>query len=372
MDERSSFDETFNYIHKNMLAKHSGQFNSIPFGLPSLDKHVPGVMRGTQYIVTASSGVGKTQVTKYLFVNQVYKFVKAHPELGIKLKFNYFALEESKREFMLTLICNRLKEEYGIDTNPMELTSMGEYCLSEEVLKKVDECREYFAELEKCLEIIDYISNPFGIFKHIRQYARDNGKFYYKGAEVNPEAGGLYDQYIANDPNEYVIDIVDHVGLLQPEATADTNTLHGAVSKFSAEYGRKNITKHYNHVLVIVQQQAADQEKAQFTTRGESIEQKLEPTLNGLADNKLTQRDALVVLSLFAPVRHNIETHMGYDIRMLQDNYRCLAILKNRFGRPNLKCGLYFDGATNTFKELPGPLSMDMKILYEEIRNSRE
>lgn len=51
------FGQTLDMIKRNKAVKDRGGFNSIPFGLPSLDKHIPGVMKGLQYIVTANSGV---------------------------------------------------------------------------------------------------------------------------------------------------------------------------------------------------------------------------------------------------------------------------------------------------------------------------
>lgn len=362
-----AFDKTFAEIKANKDTKDNGGFNSIPFGVQKLDRHVPGIMKGTQYIVTASSGVGKTQLTKHLFVNQPYKFIKANPHLGIKLKIFYFALEESQTEFMATLICNRLKEVYQIDTSPLELRSMGGHHLSDQVYEKVILCKAYFEELEKSIEVIDYISNPYGIYKHVRQYAREHGKFYFKGQEVNPEIS-MYDSYVANDPNIWVEVITDHIGLLEAEKTDDTATTHAAMQKFSATYCRKQMAKHFNYAVINVQQQAADKEKLQFTNSGQSIESKLEPSLDGLGDNKLTGRDALVVLGLFAPDRYEIKKHLNYDVAVLQDNYRSLSILKNRFGQPNLKMGMFFNGATNTFKQLPELGSEDLSRLYENIK----
>lgn len=367
--ESSWFDETFSKIEENKRLRDSGGYNSIPFGLTSLDKHVR-IMRGVQYLLTANSGVGKTKLAKFLFVNQPYKFIKEHPELGLKLKIFYFALEESRHEFMLGLISNRLRTKHGISIGAMELMSMTDDALSDGILEKVMECREYFREMEQYIEVIDHVSNPFGIFKHVRDYARQNGKFYFKGEQVDPgQPGVMYDNYIANDPNEYVIIITDHLSLLQPEATGDTNTLHGAMSKFSSEYCRKHLTKHFKYIVVGTQQQASDKEKMQFTYKGESIESKLEPSLDGLGDCKLTQRDALVVIGLFSPERYSIPSHLGYDITVMQDKYRSISILKNRLGLPNLKKGLYFDGASDTFKELPHPDSEEMRRTYEILKN---
>lgn len=363
----SAFDKTFEEIKRNKEIKDNGGFNSIPFGLPKLDRHVPGIMRGTLYEVTASSGVGKTQLTKHLFVNQPYKFVKANPHLGIKLKIFYFAHEESQTEMMRTLICNRLHEVYNKRISPLELGSMGDFHLSNETYMQVIACREYFRELEQSIEIIDYVSNPFGIFKHVRAYARANGKFYFKGQEVNPEVPGtMYDTYEANDPNEWVIVINDHLSLLEPEK--DANTLFLAMQHFSATYCRKQVTKHYGYAVVNVHQQAADKERLEFTNTGQSIETKLEPSLDGLGDCKVTARDAMVVLGLFSPDRYEIKKHLGYDITLLQDNYRSLSILKNRLGTPNLKMGLFFDGATNKFKQLPDEGTEELGRIYNNFK----
>lgn len=370
-EEEDIFEKTLAGIKLNKENKEKGVFNSIPFGLPSLDKHLPGVMKGMQYLVTASSGVGKTQLTKFLFVNQPYKFIKAHPELGLKLKILYFALEESKEEFMLGLISHRLKEKYNISIGVMEMRSLGNYTLSTDILLKIEECREYFKELTQSLDIIDSISNPFGIYKYVRNYAKTHGEFKYRKIIIDGKEEKIFDHYEANDPKEIVVVIVDHYSLLQPESTPDTNTLHLAMTKFSAEYMRKMITKHYKYCGVGVQQQAAEKEKQQYTMAGGSIEGKLEPSLDGLGDNKLTQRDALIVIGLFAPERYEIQRHLDYDITILRDNYRSITILKNRIGTPNLKKGFFFNGQTNTFAELPPANSVEMKVIYDKIKQSR-
>lgn len=364
----SHFDDVFDFISRNKANRDNGGFNSIPFGLPRLDRHLGGIVRGTQYICTASSGVGKTMLTKFLFVNQPYKFIKDHPELNMKLKILWFAMEESGHEFILSLISTRLKQLYNIDVSPRELSSMAEENLDDETHRLVGECREYFKELEECLEVIDNVSNPYGVFKHVRAYAAKHGKFYFKGEVVDIEQPSTkFDKYVPDDPDEYVIVVGDHIGLLQPENHPSTSTLHGAMGYFSSEYCRKNITKHYNYVAVLVQQQASDKEKVQFTYKGVSIESKLEPSLDGLGDCKVTQRDAIVVLGLFAPARYGIKEHQKYDITKLKDRYRCLMILKNRFGRPDLRLPLYFEGETNTFEELPKIGTDELDQLYQKV-----
>lgn len=362
------FENTLNKIKQNKENLSKGLYNCIPFDwLPKLKAVIPGIMKGTNWLISAASGVGKTQFTKDMFVYKPIKWVKEHPEAGIKYKVLYFALEESKEEFMLTMISNRLYHKYNLRIDVLTLQSYFDKGIPDHVIDKIEECREYFQDLEDYIEIYDSVSNPTGIYKAVRAYSIENGTHYWYNFKTDKEKKNpvsfeeyhkltdqknyAYSHYTPNNPNEYVVIIVDHFSLLQPEAGADT--LHMAMTRMSAEYGRKNITKHWGYIFVNVQQQAADGEKAEFTKMGGKIEEKFKPTLANLADNKLTQRDCHVVLGLFSPARHNIREYAGYNIERLKDNFRSVEVLKNRIGSGYVEDALYFNGAINEFRELP-------------------
>lgn len=342
----SLFEKTLTSIKVNRKNRLEGKFNSIPFNM--MGEHIAGIMKGIYYIVTANTGIGKTQLTKNLFVLNPINFIAKHPESGISLKIFYFALEESRNEFMASLISSQLKLKYNIVIPTTVLLSLGNHTLPDGIVKKILECEEYFKNFEKSVEIVDNVANPTGIYEHVRQYLRDNGTEHYATKEINGRRVRVLDWYEPNNPNEYVIVITDHLGLIQPESGQGNNTLYDSMNFFSRSYCRQKLTKLYNCAVVNVQQQMASQEGLDAVKL-----KKLEPSLNGLAENKTTARDAHVVLGLFAPVRYNIKDHLGYDITKLRDNYRSLQILKNRIGRPNLKTGLYFDGASMSFHQLP-------------------
>jgi hypothetical protein len=124
------------------------------------------------------------------------------------------------------------------------------------------------------------------------------------------------------------------------------------MSKWSSDYCLRLRDK-FGFIPVNVQQQASAKEQVEYNYKGNTIEEKLEPSLEGLGDNKTTQRDANIVLGLFAPDRYNIEQHNGYDITFFRDRYRSMSILKDRDGIANKKLPLFFDGAVDFFKELP-------------------
>jgi len=361
------FNERLADIKAKQLNKKEGSYNCIPFyeNFPILSKYLPGIMKGVQYLVTANSGIGKTQLAKFMFVKTPYDFIKAHPEANLKLKILYFALEESKEEFVDTLIVAHLAEHFKIYIDVLQLNSMYDVEISDEIIEKIECAKDYFAELFDSVEIIDSVSNPYGIYKYCRQYSNENGVHYWTQLKLNDESkrrlithdeyeaqrenkeNWKYSHYKQNNENEYVIVITDHIALLQPEKKHE-GSLHKTMTSWSADYCRKQITKHWKYSIVNIQQQAAASENVEHYKAA-----RLEPSLDNLGDNKLTQRDALVIIGLFAPYRYGLTNYLGYDITRLKDNFRSLIILKNRIGRPSLNLGLYFDGAINKFKEMP-------------------
>ena len=88
--------------------------------------------------------------------------------------------------------------------------------------------------------------------------------------------------------------------------------------------------------------------------------------IKSLQDNNVH----MVVIGLFAPVRYEIPAHKQYNIGILKDNYRSLSILKTNIGETNIKVGLFFDGASNTFSELPHPIDERDKLekIYDTLR----
>lgn len=384
------FKETLDKIKNNKKNFDEGKPNCIPFEwFPKLRKVLPGIIQGTNWLITASSGIGKTQFTKHTFVYKPIKWIKDNPKSGLKIKILYFALEESKQEFMMSMICNRLFDEYDIELDPLELLSMYEKSIPDDLISKIEECEEYFSDLEQYIDIVDSISNPTGIYKYIRQYSIENGTHYFYNYKTDKNKDNLvatntledylkmiktkdwaYSHYVPYDPDEYVEAIVDHFSLLQPEEGA--NTLHLAMTKMSADYGRKMITKHFNYIFINVQQQAADTEKAEFTKMGGKIEEKFKPSLANLGDNKLTQRDCHVALGIFAPARYNIQKYEGYNILKLGDNFRSVEVLKNRIGSGYVEDMLFFDGRINEFKEYPDPDQMDSLGVYEIVKSKQK
>ena len=361
--------------------KKSGKFNYIPFdNLPNLSKYVPGIIPGTPYIIMAGTGVGKSQITRALFIKHPFDFIKRNPESGLKIKIFLNALEETYEDIIDILVCARLYEIYGLMLSVNDLNGYGKI-LTDEELQLIDNESNYFEDLGKILTIVD-IPNIFGFYKIIRNYARNNGKFYFKDEEtgeilreidpinktttsIGEQKFDVWNHYVPNDPDEVVITISDHIGLYDNEKGKER---YETLRDISSKYSRRIICKKFGYVSILVQQSNADAISKQFTNKGSLVIEKNEPSLDHLSEMKLTKNDALVILAVFNPFTFSTEgEYLGYDLARMSEYMRILFILKNRKGGGiGRKQPLFFNGLANQFKELPrAPIEDDFNLNQE-------
>lgn len=341
------FGNFIDKVEENKERIETGKFNCIPLPFKRLRRFIPGIIRARNVIFTANSGVGKTQGAKFIYVYHAFLWCK---ENGVPLKIFYFALEESKEEFIANAVSFFLKDQFDFNVDKDTILSMREKPVSETIIEHIKKIAPLMEEFLEVVDVQDTISNPTGIFMYLKEYALNNGIVHRKNIVIDGKNVEVKDYYEQNDPEEYRIAITDHVSLLQPE---DGMTLHQTIGKHSATYGRKELSKFYLYTVVNVQQQSAASEAKEYNNRGELNYSKLEPSLSDLGDNKLTQRDAHLVWGLFAPDRYEIPSYRNWNIFYLNDNYRALMVLKNRDGSSNVRTSLYFAGECNYFHELP-------------------
>lgn len=367
--------DIFGRVKKNVKAnkklREEGKDIVIPWeSFPRLSKAIPGVQRGRYAIITAASKVGKTQIADALYVMEPLNYIKKY-NTNLKPKIFYFSLEMSKDDKIAQLISNKIYQDTGMSIPPDKLMSyFKDYIAEDWIIELLDreDYKAYFEYLEERIEYIDWIRNPFGIYAHMREYARKNGKFFFKGQEVVIPDGITdwskisYDHYQANDPDEIIIVITDHVSLLEQEKGM-LNQME-AMMKFSSVYCLK-MRDNFKYCVVNIQQQAMDSDKPEYTRDGSLIVNKLRPSTDGFGDMKRSVRDADFVFGLFNPSKYGITYYpdkTGYLIRNPKEpdkswgnHYRELSIIVNRRGEGDLNVHLYFNGAVNYFEELEEP-----------------
>jgi len=356
------FDKAFDQIVTYKEDKLAGNINSIPVPFPRLSKHFPGWERGRYTIITANSGVGKTKIAKFMLVTSIMKFAEDNPKMDIHIR--WYALEEGELDFAHSFIATILAVKFGIKMSSVKLKSLGEYTLTDDIQKAVDDARHILNKFMKNVTVIDFILNPYGIWKDVRDFAASRGEFYHEGRDAvtgvafknKMEVGKGFNKYYPNNPKEFVFICTDHISLLHREKNHKSD--HEAIGKFSTDYCLGNMVKKLNYAVCNIQQQVSDKEKMQYTFKGSAVEAKVEPSLDGLGENKTTQRDADLVLGVFAPTRYGIDVYEGYKIAPADggfgDQFRSIKFLKDRhYGLANSKINLFFNGAINFFVELP-------------------
>lgn len=368
----------FSRVYDNIVEKRNrilkGKINCIPWNLPRFELESPGIEQGKYYLITAQSKGAKTQLTDWLFVYNTIQQV-IDKGLNIRLKIFYITLEMSKEEKMLACFSNILYIKEGIRISPKDLKSTSaQKPLDEKTLEVISKYQSYFDKIEEIVEFVDSIRNPTGVYNLMRDYAVANGKIHYRDIEIKDKKTGeinitqVEDFYEPNDPDEYVMCIIDHVSLISPEKRHGQQlTLHESISLLSSEYLIK-LRNRFNYIPVLVQQQAL---------AGENIEHRkmnsLKPSATNLADNKLTIRDCNIALGVFSPFKNELPEYYGYDITKLKDNCRFMEIMVSRDGGGGTICPLYFDGATNFFSELPLPKETErVKKVYEFIEKIKK
>lgn len=342
------FKKVRSQIEANKRRSDAGETVTIPFPFARFGKHIPGIDRKMYIGLTANQKVGKSQLTDEMFVFHPFEYWLKHR--NFTLKIFYFSLELSVESKIKKLISRLLYKKYGRRISPLELDSKFEgRSIDEEDLGLINKLESYFVLFEQCVKYITHLRSPKEIFNYLKRYAENNG-------EVITQADGSIKYNYPED--EFRIVIVDHISLLRnlPE-----HTQRETLGVFSSDY-MLELRDTYGYTIVSVQQQA----QAQEGIKNFELD-RLQPSVDGLGNNKEVSRDYDLLLGLFNPSRFRINRYNGYDIDILGDHYRELNVINNRDGEP-IATSLYFDGAVNYFKELPPSFhTEDLKRIYDTI-----
>lgn len=362
-------ERTKSYIKERADKIRNGGVNCISSPFVRFRTEFIGTEQKKYYIVTANTKVGKTQFANFLFVFNNIIYAYEHPE-QIRLKIFYYALEETPEDITLRFMSFLLNKYANIRISPSDLSSSSNVPISDSVLEAL--------ELPQIKNLLDFYDthvefsstrNPTGINKEVRKFMLDNGTVHYKKVVVKDEFTGEYkqvdkfDYYEPNDPNLYTLVIVDHASLLQPEQGLTDKTKIDKMSEYFVELRNK-----YFVSPILIQQQTADRESLDAFKEG-----KLRPTAQGLADSKYTSRDCNCLIGVFNPFKHELPEYKKYDITKLRDNARFVEIILNRGGSCGGIVGLYFDGVTCNWAELPKSDDYTgLNKLYSFLKNQRQ
>lgn len=335
-----------------------GGINCIPLPFTRFRQELPGIEQNTYYLISGATKSAKSQLTNYLFVYNTILYRYYHPD-KLQAKIFYFPLEETAEAITLRFMAFLLNylSKGKIRISPTNLKSTDERNpVSQEILDymETEEFKNIMNLYENTITFYDS-RNPTGIWKTLNEYAKANGEIKYKTIQVKEvdEFGivhyvdrQIFDYYKANNPEEYVFIVVDHVSLLDIEKGLDLRESINRLSEYMII-----LRNRYHYIPVIVQQQSTETQNLMAVKEG-----KIRPTVAGLADSKYTARDCSVMIGITNPHNYEFDDYKGYKIKNgFKGNARFMEVVINRNGTANGICPLFFDGAINSFKELPVP-----------------
>lgn len=343
-----------------------GGINCIPSPYVRFRSEFPGIEQGQYITVTASTKGAKSQFSYFTMVFEPLLY--AYNTGNVDLKYIIFPLEETPeritQRFMSYLLCKL--SNYQLRVSPSELRSTTK-ALPENVIEILES--ESYQNIFKYYEehvVFSTEANPTGIFKFCKKYAEENGTVEYTTYKIKDEFGTEqevkgFKSYTPNNPNEYVITMIDTLNLVDTERGL---TLKQSMDKMS-EYLAKYLRNRYNMTSIVIQQQSVESENNDAYKIG-----KIRPSVASLGDTKYSARDSQITLGLFSPFKHGLQEYLGYDITKFRDNIRFLEVLTNRDGNMGGIVALLFDGATCQFSELPRPDDKEgMRQVYNYIDN---
>lgn len=342
----------------------SGKVNCIPSPFKTFRYDFPGVELGTYYLVSGGAKSSKSKITNFLFLFNSILYAYHHPEL-VRLKVFYALLEEKAENITGKFICYLLyilsDKKIRIDIKTFKSVDKGRV-LSSDILELLGTL-EYQSILKFFEEHVVFIPdrNPTGVYHTLEKYAEANGTIHRKRVEGYEKE--IFDYYEPNDPDEYVLCIIDHISLISCERSMD---LRNSIKKLS-EY-LKIVRNKYNYIPVVVQQQNSESLSLEAFKAN-----KIRPTQKGLADSQDPGKDCDVMLGITSPFSWELKEYLKYDITKLRGYCKFLEIVLGRDGESNAILGMYFDGATGFYAPLPKYDNIpELNKVYQLIQKNQE
>lgn len=318
---------------------------SIPIGFNRLNRFI-GIRKRVYTTVFGAPGSGKSSFVHSCFILNPYDwYIREKPPF--KLKVILFSLERSVLYTLAKWLSRKIFQEEGVVIPVAKMFKWWNEPLTSDEIDLMNRYKGYFEEMMEHVTIIGGGQNPTGIYKFVKDYAKSNGTFH--------KTNDYTTVYEPNNPNEVVIIVIDHIGLIKLESLMKTKK--EAIDKVS-EY-----CQYFRDVLgytPIVVSQLNRNLNNPIYLKLESFE----PTIDDIKESGRPGEDSDVVISLFDPIRYRTEDPK-YDVHRFVDkntgakHFRSIKVLKNTYGEDDIRIGMAFMGSTGIFKELPKSTDME-------------
>ncbi len=314
-------------IKRGKKGKNKGLYS----GFPKLDKIIYGLQKRYFSVIAGDSGSGKSSLALYMYV---YRPIMESISNKKPVNILYFSFEMSSEVLLAKLLSIYIWETYNRQITYEQILSLTSE-ISDIDYEYIKKSVKWLQKVEERMTIIDKQVSPKAVYAISKNWLSNYGKF--------EEIDEHHTNYVPNNPEQYLIGVIDHIRLLSGEGTVKERI------DTCCDYcvGLRNKT---NMSWCIVQQLNRGFKNME---RRNSNYQMLQ--LDDLADSSSPAQSAEVVIGIFDAFREKMKTCEGYKIDQMLDTFRMLQVLKNRFGLSNKNLGVAFHGAVGYWNELPNP-----------------
>lgn len=283
-----------------------------------------------------------TKLTIQLFVLSLINFVRANPDLDVKVIYN--TLELSVEEIWMNIFCHLLHQKTGkVYSIPFLKNKDQKNPLTPEILLNLEKIKPELDLLSNHLVILDHLRTPLAYYEFLKKFLMSRGDMVFD--TINE---GSY--YKKKNPNELVVVITDTINAFEKDKDLDK---YGSLKRWSANFCKQNLKMVFKCCVVNIQQMDKEATRITYNFKNERNEDKAVPRLEYLSECKTTPDDATCVLSIYNPSRYEVAQYAGYDVLPLGNHFRYLNVLKNSHGDENVGVALYVDNLHLTAQEIP-------------------
>lgn len=320
----------FNLIKRGLLGLNKG----LAMGLPKLEKIVDGIQRSTYTVLAGGTGSGKTTLALYSYVYRPLVDNLAKPlEERKRIKILYFSLEMSAEILLAKLLSLHIYETYGVELSFKQIISKQDI-LTDEQFSLIEKCQPWLEEISEHLIIYDKPLHADAFYATVMSFANANGRW------TEDEYSRTYH---ANDPEEIVEIIIDHMGLLRRHAGRTKKEEIDLTSNYIMTFRNKCA---YSGLALL----QLNRTSSSMDRRNAEMQ---EIQLDDIKDTGGPSEDAELVIAIFNPWREKMSRYKNYNIRILQDKFRAIQVLKNRLGEADKSVAVSFFGTIGYWQELP-------------------
>lgn len=246
----------------------------------------------------------------------------------------------SAEVLLAKLLSIYIYETFGVVLSYGNILSLTEP-LSESHYQLIQQSLPWLEKFESVCDIVDKPTTAKKLYGICKEWSRKFGT--YTEEVISPER--VKETYTPNNPEQYLIVVVDHVKLL----SVDTGHTSKQEIDLACDYliGLRNKC---NFTINLVQQFNRNYKSAERRQGSNYL-----PDLSDLSDSSGPAQSAETVVTIYFPHREKRSKCEGYDINQLRDRGRMLCICKNRFGMADKMSMTSFFGETGVWKELPPP-----------------